>query len=148
VVIFLLTALAFHIFLTFTDVGRKIFILGGNVVAARLGGIAIDRYRMGIFLLSGAVAGLASIILTARSNAGQPNSGVGLELDSITAAALGGVALSGGKGTILGAVLGIVVLGVLQNGMILLNVSQFYQFIAKGALLVMAVLLQRWLNKS
>jgi ribose transport system permease protein/L-arabinose transport system permease protein len=148
VVIFLLTALAFHIFLTFTDVGRKIFSIGGNVVAARLGGVPVERYRMGIFVLSGAVAGLASIILTARSNAGQPNSGVGLELDAITAAALGGVALSGGKGTILGAILGILVLGVLQNGMILLNVSQFYQFIAKGALLVLAVLLQRWLNKG
>ena len=148
VVIFLLTALAFHIFLTYTDIGRKVFVIGGNVVAARLGGVPIERYRMGIFVLSGAVAGLASIILTARSNAGQPNSGVGLELDAITAAALGGVALSGGKGTILGAILGIIVLGVLQNGMILLNVSQFYQFIAKGALLILAVLLQRWLNKG
>jgi ribose transport system permease protein/L-arabinose transport system permease protein len=148
VVIFLLTALAFQIFLTYTDIGRKVFVIGGNVVAARLGGVPVERYRMAIFVLSGAVAGLASIILTARSNAGQPNSGVGLELDAITAAALGGVALSGGKGTILGAILGIIVLGVLQNGMILLNVSQFYQFIAKGALLILAVLLQRWLNKS
>jgi len=148
VVIFLFTAIAFHIFLTFTDVGRKIFVLGGNAVAARLGGIPIERYKLGIFVLSGVIAGLASIILTARSNAGQPNSGVGLELDTITAAALGGVALSGGKGTILGAVLGVIVLGVLQNGMILLSVSQFYQFIAKGALLILAVLLQRWLKKG
>jgi ribose transport system permease protein/L-arabinose transport system permease protein len=148
VVIFLLTALAMHFFLTNTDIGRKVFAIGGNVVAARLGGIPIERYRMGIFILSGTIAGLASIILTARSNAGQSNSGVGLELDAITAAALGGVALSGGKGTVVGAILGIIVLGVLQNGMILLNISQFYQFIAKGALLVLAVLLQRWLNKG
>ena len=148
VLIFLIAALGFHFFLTYTDVGRKIFALGGNPVAARLGGIMIDRYKMGIFMLSGVIAGLASIVLTARSNAGLPNSGVGLELDSITAAALGGIALSGGKGTILGAVLGVIVLGVLQNGMILLGISQFYQFVAKGALLILAVLLQRWLTKS
>jgi ribose transport system permease protein/L-arabinose transport system permease protein len=148
VLIFLITAIGFHIFLTYTDVGRKIFALGGNPVAARLGGIPINRYKMSIFVVSGFVAGLASIILTARSNAGLPNSGVGLELDSITAAALGGIALSGGKGTILGAVLGVIVLGVLQNGMILLEISQFYQFVAKGTLLILAVLLQRWLTKS
>lgn len=148
IIIFLLVALLLHIFLTLTDVGRKIFTLGGNPVAARLAGIPIDRYKLWIFVLSGLVAGIASIILTARSNAGQPNSGVGLELDSITAAALGGTALSGGKGTVLGAVLGVLVLGVLQNGMILLGVSQFYQFIAKGALLILAVLLQRSLQRG
>jgi L-arabinose transport system permease protein len=146
VIIFIVTALLFHIFLTATDIGRKIFTLGGNAVAARLGGIPIQRYKAGIFVLSGIVAGLASIILTARSNAGQPNAGVGLELDTITAAALGGAALSGGKGTILGAVLGVIILGVLQNGMILLGVSQFYQFVAKGALLIVAALLQRWMR--
>jgi len=146
VVIFGVTAIAFHIFLTYTDVGRKIFVLGGNVIAARLGGINVDKYKMSIFVLSGVIAGLASVILTARSNAGQPNAGVGLELDTITAAALGGIVLSGGKGTIFGAILGVIVLGVLQNGMILLNVSQFYQFIAKGLLLILAVLLQRWLK--
>jgi L-arabinose transport system permease protein len=146
VIIFVVTAVLFHIFLTATDIGRKIFTLGGNAVAARLGGIPIQRYKVGIFVLSGVIAGLASIILTARSNAGQPNAGVGLELDTITAAALGGAALSGGKGTILGAVLGVIILGVLQNGMILLGVSQFYQFVAKGALLIVAALLQRWMR--
>jgi ribose transport system permease protein/L-arabinose transport system permease protein len=148
VVIFLAAAVLMHVFLTMTDVGRKIFVIGGNAVAARLGGIPINRYRLFIFTLSGVVAGIASIILTARSNAGQPNAGVGLEMDSITAAALGGTALSGGKGSMLGTILGVLILGVLQNGMILLNVSQFYQFIAKGALLILAVLLQRWLQKS
>jgi ribose transport system permease protein len=137
-----------HIFLTMTDVGRKIFVLGGNAIAARLGGIPINRYKVFIFTLCGAICGIASIVLTARSNAGQPNAAVGLEMDSIIAAALGGTALSGGKGSILGTILGVLILGVLQNGMILLNVSQFYQFIAKGALLVIAVLLQRWLQKS
>jgi len=148
VIIFVLMAILFHIFLTNTDMGRKIFALGGNPIAARLAGISLNRYKIGIFVLSGIVTGLASIILTARSNAGQPNTAIGLELDSIIAAALGGAALSGGKGTILGAVLGVLILGVLQNGMILLGVSQFWQFVAKGALLILAVILQRWLNKS
>lgn len=148
VVIFLVVAVLMHIFLTMTDVGRKIFVLGGNAIAARLGGIPINRYKVFIFTLCGAICGIASIVLTARSNAGQPNAAVGLEMDSIIAAALGGTALSGGKGSILGTILGVLILGVLQNGMILLNVSQFYQFIAKGALLVIAVLLQRWLQKS
>jgi len=148
VIIFVLTAILFHIFLTYTDMGRKIFALGGNPIAARLAGISLNRYKIGIFVLSGIVTGLASVILTARSNAGQPNTAIGLELDSIIAAALGGAALSGGKGTILGAVLGVLILGVLQNGMILLGVSQFWQFVAKGALLILAVILQRWLNKS
>lgn len=146
VVILILTAVAFHIFLTATDTGRKVFALGGNAIAARLSGIPVDRYKIGIFVLSGLVTGLAAVILTARSNAGLPNSGVGVEFDTITAAALGGAALSGGRGTILGAVLGVIILGVLQNGMILLGVSQFYQFVAKGSLLVLAALLQRWMR--
>ena len=146
VVILILTAVVFHIFLTATDAGRKVFALGGNAVAARLSGIPVNRYKMGIFVLSGLVTGLAAIVLTARSNAGLPNSGVGVEFDTITAAALGGAALSGGRGTILGAVLGVIILGVLQNGMILLGVSQFYQFVAKGSLLILAALLQRWMR--
>jgi L-arabinose transport system permease protein len=146
VVILVLTAVAFHVFLTATDIGRKVFTLGGNAVAARLSGIPINQYKIGIFVLSGLVTGLAAIILTARSNAGLPNSGAGLEFDTITAAALGGAALSGGRGTIFGAVLGVIMLGVLQNGMILLGVSQFYQFVAKGSLLIFAALLQRWMR--
>jgi len=94
--------------------------------------------------VSGLVAGIAAIILTARSNAGQPNAGVGLELESITAAALGGTAMAGGKGSVLGTMLGVLIIGVLANGMILLGVSQFYQFIARGALLIIAVLIQNW----
>jgi len=73
---------------------------------------------------------------------------VNLELDSITAAALGGTLLSGGKGSVLGTILGVLILGVLSNGMILLGVSQFYQFIARGALLIIAVLIQRWFTRN
>ena len=119
--------------------------IGGNDIAARLSGINISRYKLGIYILSGMTAGMAAIILTARSNAGQPNAGINLELESVTAAVLGGTALTGGKGTVAGTMLGVLILGVLNNAMILLGVSQFYQFIAKGALLIIAVFIQRWL---
>lgn len=148
VVILVLAIIAFQILLTMTHFGRNIYAIGGNALAARLSGVSIDGYKLAIYSLCGFVAGLAGIILTARSNAGQPNSGTGLELESITAAVLGGTALAGGKGTVLGAILGVLILGVLNNGMILLGISQFYQFVAKGALLILAVLIQRWLNRG
>jgi ribose/xylose/arabinose/galactoside ABC-type transport system permease subunit len=148
VIILIVVALAFYIFLNFTYYGRHLYAIGGNAVAAGLTGINIQRYKLGIFALSGLVAGIASIILTARSNAGQPNAGTNLELDAITAAALGGTALSGGKGSVLGTILGVLILGVLNNGMILLGVSQFYQFILRGVLLIVAVLIQRWFTRN
>jgi ribose/xylose/arabinose/galactoside ABC-type transport system permease subunit len=98
-------------------------------------------------MLSGLIAGLAGILLTAKTTSGQPISGSqGLELASITAALLGGAALNGGKGTVVGAFLGVTILGVLENGLTLLSVSSFYQDVARGSLLVAAVILQefRW----
>ncbi|MCO6452877.1 MAG: ABC transporter permease [Caldilineales bacterium] len=145
VIILVVVIVAFQIFLTRTDFGRNVYSIGGNDVAARLSGINISGYKLGIYTLSGATAALAGIVLTARSNAGQPNAAIGLELESVTAAVLGGTALTGGKGTVIGAMLGVLILGVLNNGMILLGVSQFYQFVAKGALLIIAVFIQRWL---
>ncbi len=147
VLILIAVAIFFYVLLNYTNMGRHIYAIGGNAVAARLSGVSIDRYKLAIYVLSGTVAGIASIILTARSNAGQPNSGVYLELESITAAALGGTLMSGGKGSVLGTILGVLIIGVLNNGMILLGVSQFYQFIARGALLILAVLLQRWVAR-
>jgi ribose transport system permease protein/L-arabinose transport system permease protein len=148
VIILIVVALAFTIFLNYTYYGRHVYAIGGNAVAAGLTGINIQRYKLGIYALSGLVAGIAAIILTARSNAGQPNAGTNLELDAITAAALGGTALSGGKGSVLGTILGVLILGVLNNGMILLGVSQFYQFILRGVLLILAVLIQRWFTRN
>jgi ribose transport system permease protein/L-arabinose transport system permease protein len=148
VVILVVVTLGFYIFLNFTDMGRNIYAIGGNPIAARLSGININRYNLAIYILSGVIAGIASIIVTARSTAGQPNTAIGLELEAVTAAVLGGTLLSGGKGSVLGAVLGVLIIGVLNNGMILLNVNQFYQFVAKGVLLIVAVLIQRWLRRS
>jgi ribose/xylose/arabinose/galactoside ABC-type transport system permease subunit len=134
---------AFIVFTRTTVVGRNIYAMGGNPTVARLAGIPIPRYQLGIYALSGAAAALAGLVLAARTMSGQPASGSqGLELEAITAAILGGCALAGGKGTIVGAMLGVLIIGVLNNGMILTSVPTFYQLLAKGALLVAAVIIQ------
>lgn len=142
--IFVVVALAVHLILNYTDVGRNIYAIGGNDTAARLAGISVNRYLVGTYACVGLLAGLAGIMLTARTGSGQPISGSeGLELEAITAAALGGAALQGGKGTIGGTVLAVALLGVLTNGLTVLGVNPFWQNVAKGALLVIAVVIQQ-----
>ena len=143
-ILVLLAVLAlFAIFLSTTVVGRNIYAIGGNPTVARLAGIPIRRYQIGIYILSGVAAGIAGLLLASRTMSGQPASGSqGLELEAITAAILGGCALQGGKGTIFGALLGVLIIGVLNNGLILTSVPTFYQLIAKGALLIVAVMIQ------
>jgi ribose transport system permease protein len=142
--ILLLVAVLVQLMLHFTDIGRNIYAVGGNATAARLAGIPLNRYIIGVYMLTGTVAALAGVLLTARTGSGQPTSGSqGLELQSITAAALGGVALQGGRGTIVGTILAVILLGVLENGLIILNVNSFWQDIAQGFLLVIAVVIQQ-----
>jgi ribose transport system permease protein len=142
--VLIIIATLVHLMLRYTDIGRNIYATGGNPTAARLAGINLNRYVVGCYILAGFVAGIAGILLTARTGSGQPTSGSqGLELQSITAAALGGVALQGGKGGISGTVLAVLLLGVLQNGLTILNVNSFWQDIAQGALLVVAVVIQQ-----
>lgn len=131
----------FYVLMRYTIVGRNIYAVGGNPVVARLAGLNVRAYQIGVYVLSGAAAGLAGLLLAARTGSGQPISGSdGLELQAITAAVLGGCALTGGKGTIVGGLLGVLILGVLNNGMILTSVPTFYQMVARGALLIAAVL--------
>jgi ribose transport system permease protein len=138
-------ALLIHVLLRYTVWGRNIYAMGGNPIAARLSGVDLNRYRMAVYVLSGIGAAIAGIVLTARTHSGQPQSGSqGLELEAITAALLGGCALNGGKGTIFGTMLAVVLLGALTNGMILLGIQSFYQLVAKGALLVLAVTIQQY----
>lgn len=139
--ILLLVVAIFFVLMRFTIVGRNIYAIGGNPVVARLAGLNNRAYQIGVYILSGAAAGLAGLLLAARTGSGQPISGSdGLELQAITAAVLGGCALTGGKGTIVGGLLGVLILGVLNNGMILTSVPTFYQMVARGALLIAAVL--------
>ena len=131
----------FFVLMRYTVVGRNIYAIGGNPVASRLAGLNNKGYQIGVYILSGAAAGLGGLLLAARTGSGQPISGSdGLELQAITAAVLGGCALTGGKGTIVGGVLGVIILGVLNNGMILTSVPTFYQMVARGLLLILAVL--------
>jgi ribose transport system permease protein len=142
--ILVVISLAVHLLLRYTDIGRNIYAIGGNPTAARLAGINLNRYAIGCYIAAGVIAALAGIMLTARTGSGQPTSGSqGLELQSITAAALGGVSLRGGKGAVAGTILAVLLLGVLQNGLTILNVNSFWQDIAQGFLLVIAVIIQQ-----
>jgi ribose transport system permease protein len=142
--VLIVVAVVVHLALKYTDVGRNIYAMGGNPIASRLAGINVNRYVIGCYILAGMIAALAGILLTARTGSGQPTSGSqGLELQSVTAAALGGVALQGGRGSIPGTVLAVVLLGVLQNGLTILNVNSFWQDIAQGALLIVAIVIQQ-----
>lgn len=142
--ILVLLAAVVMVVLRYTDIGRNIYAIGGNPTAARLSGISINRYIVSIYVLVGTVAGLAGVLLTARTGSGQPVSGSeDLALDAITAAALGGAVLTGGKGSVTGTVLAVILLGVLSNGLTVLGVNSFWQNVAKGALLVVAVIIQQ-----
>ncbi|WP_249714988.1 ABC transporter permease [Rhizomonospora bruguierae] len=142
--VFVLAAAAVHVMLKYTDLGRNIYAIGGNDNAARLSGININRYILGVYAMTGLIAALAGILITARTGSGQPVSGSeGLELEAITAAALGGCALKGGKGAVSGTILAVLLLGVLTNGMTLLGINPFWQNVAKGTLLVVAVVIQQ-----
>lgn len=139
-VLLVVVAVAGHFVLKSTVFGRSVYAMGGNPAAARLAGINLTRMKYYIYILSGALAGLAGVIVTARTSSGQPSSGTaGLELETITSVFLGGAILAGGKGTVVGSMLAVLLLGVLSNGMNLQGIPTFYQLVAKGFLLVVAV---------
>ncbi len=133
-----------HFLMSYTDFGRAIYAIGGNDVAARLAGINLSRIRMMMYMFCGSVAGLAGVLLTARTTSGNPINGVGLELQAITAVFLGGAATTGGKGTIMGTFLAVILVGVLNNGMNLLGFNTFVQRVALGMLLIAAVAISQW----
>jgi ribose/xylose/arabinose/galactoside ABC-type transport system permease subunit len=140
--VLLTVAALFFVLMRYTIAGRNIYAVGGNPLVARLAGLSVRRIQVSVYVLSGAAAGLCGMLLAARTGSGQPISGSdGLELQAITAAVLGGCALTGGKGTIVGGLLGVLILGVLGNGMILTSVPTFYQMVARGALLIAAVVI-------
>ena len=134
----------FGILLNKTRFGRHTLAIGGGKEAARLAGVAVDRVKIIIFTLQGLMAGFAGVILASRMTSGQPNSSVGFSLDVISACVLGGVSLSGGKGTMVGTVVGVLIMGTVQNAMNLSNVDTFYQYIARGAILLAAVIFDRF----
>lgn len=126
--------------LTRTRFGRYTYAVGGNEVVARLSGIRVNVEKTTIYALSGLLAALAGVILTARLESAQPTAGAGYELDAIAAVVVGGTSLSGGKGTLFGTLVGALIIGVLNNALNLMDVSSYYQMIAKGAVILLAVL--------
>ncbi|HLO31224.1 MAG TPA: ABC transporter permease [Anaerolineales bacterium] len=143
-VILVIVAILVHILMRYTDFGRAIYAIGGNATAARLSGINISQVRIVMYMISGGIAGLAGVLLTARTTSGNPINGTGLELQAITAVFLGGAATAGGKGTIMGTFLAVILVGVLNNGMNLLGFNTFTQRVALGLLLIAAVAISQW----
>ncbi|KOP82494.1 ABC transporter permease [Cytobacillus solani] len=126
-----------------TTFGRKVYAIGGNEEASILSGIRVDKVKIWIYSITGTLSALAGIILTSRLNSAQPTAGASYELDAIAAVVLGGTSLSGGKGWIFGTLIGALIIGVLNNGLNLMNVSSFYQQVVKGGVILLAVLLDR-----
>ena len=124
-----------------TRFGRHVYAVGGNMEAARLAGINVKRVLLTVYMLGGAAAGVAGVIFSARVLSAQPTAGTGYELDAIAAVVLGGTALAGGRGRILGTLVGAVIIGVLSNGLVLMNVPFFYQLIIKGLVIIIAIAL-------
>ena len=122
-----------------TYFGRYFYAVGGSEEAAHLSGINVKRVKYLVYTLSGLFAGIAGIVMLSRTNSGQALAGKGLELDVLTAVVLGGVSVNGGQGRISNVVAGVLILGVLGNGLVLLNVSQYVQMVTKGAVLLLAV---------
>jgi len=140
---FAAVALAAWAFLRRFRLGRHVYAVGGNEQAARAAGISVGRVKLFVYVLCGLMAGLAGVVLAARITTGQPNAGVAYELDAIAAVVIGGTSLSGGIGSVAGTVLGVILIGVINNGLDLMSVSSYYQQVVKGVIIVGAVWLDR-----
>ena len=138
----------FGVLLNNTSYGKNTLAIGGNKEAARLAGINVDFTKLAIFVLQGIVTGFAGVVLASRMTSGQPNAALGLELDVISACVLGGVSLSGGVATIEGVFIGVLIMGTVQDALNLLNVQTFYQYVVRGAILVIAIVLDQFKQRK
>jgi inositol transport system permease protein len=133
--------------LGYTRFGRHVYAIGGNETAARVSGVNINRTKVLIYMFSGLMAGLGGIVLTSRVGSATPALGIGFELDAIAAAVIGGTSFAGGIGTVWGTVIGALIIGVMNNGLDLLNVSPFYQLIVKGSIIIVAIIIDERKNR-
>nr|WP_246064827.1 ABC transporter permease [Melghirimyces algeriensis] len=148
IIMFLVMGLISHLLLNNTKFGKSTYAIGGNEQAARICGINVDRHLILVYTYAGFLTGIAALMLTARISAGQPSMGVMYELDAIAAAVIGGTSLTGGIGTIPGTMIGALIIGVLNNGLDLMNVSSYWQQILKGIIIVTAVLIDSRKNRK
>lgn len=136
-------AFTLWVVLTKTPVGEYIFAVGGNEEAARVCSVPVAKTKITVYMISGFLASSAGLVLVGRLGAADPTLGNLWELDAIAAAAIGGASLMGGKGSIFGTILGAVILGALRNGLTLLNIQAFYQLLATGIIIIIAMLIDR-----
>jgi inositol transport system permease protein len=139
VIIFLVAAMLAHVALRYARYGRKVYAVGGNPEAARLSGLNVDRMICSVYVIMGFFAGLGAFVLSARLNSAEAVAGTGYELTVIASVVIGGTSLFGGSGTIFGTVIGSILIGVLLNGLVLMNVSSYIQQIVIGIIIVLAV---------
>lgn len=143
VILILLVVLGAWYVLNQTRYGRYVYAVGGNEDSARLSGINTDKIKALVYVICGVTAALSGIVVTSRIGSASPNAGSGFELDAIAAVVLGGTSLSGGEGSVIGTIIGAMIIGVLNNGLNLMNVSPFYQLIVKGFVIILAVILDK-----
>ncbi|WP_025950767.1 ABC transporter permease [Geobacillus thermocatenulatus] len=148
ILIFALVGVISYILLNKTKFGKYVYAIGGNEQAAIIAGVNVDKYKIFVYAYAGLLSGLAGLILTSRISSGQPTAGVMYELDAIAAAVIGGTSLAGGIGTIGGTIVGALIIGVMNNGLDLLNVSPYWQQILKGVIITVAVFIDSRKNRK
>lgn len=136
-----------HVTLTYTAFGRRIYAIGGNEQATALSGVDVKMIKLKIYAICGLLAGIVGVLLVARFNSAQPATGKGWELDAIASAVIGGTSLNGGVGTVLGLLIGATVMGVIRNGLVLMQVSAYWQDFIIGGIIVLAAVIDRIKNK-
>ncbi len=147
IIILIAMAVITHIMLNNTKFGRHIYAIGGNEQAAKISGLDVGKMLILIYTYAGLLSGLAGVVLSSRISSGQPGLGTGYELDAIASAVIGGTSFSGGIGTIWGTMVGALIIGILNNGLDLLNVSAYWQQIVKGLIIVVAIILDERKNR-
>lgn len=147
VVILIVLFVVFAIILAKTTFGRKVYMIGGNANASRLAGINVDAVKIKLFVISAALSALGGIILAARMTSGQPSAAASVDFDAITAVVLGGIAMTGGTGSLFGTFLGLMIMLTLNNGLLIMGVTTYWQNVAKGLVLVFALALDYYRTK-
>jgi rhamnose transport system permease protein len=148
IVVAILIYIIFAYFIKFTRTGRKIYAVGSNVEAAKISGINIDRINILVYSIMGGLSGLVSILWLSKYASAQGDAATGLEIDIIAACVIGGVSLNGGKGSVLGVILGTVTLGILNNALPLINISPFWQDAIKGLVIILAIIINTTSQRS
>lgn len=139
VIIMLIIVVIMGVILKYSYFGRYVYAIGGNIDAAKLAGVSVNKIIISLYAISGLLASVAGIVLTGRVSSGAPASGTGTEMDVVTAVVIGGISVNGGKGSMFGAFLGAVIIGVLSNGLTIMNIGEYYQQVVKGIVLILAV---------